>query len=293
MRCGRDITSSEEDCGNCKKAKTVCQYARTPRKRGPIRGHVKELNDRVRALEAKVQGRGLGHEHDGGEVGTSLKGDDGSTGRSRAGSQQQQGMNLSGVSGGDDSFLELQSLPYFNGPGPGQREQQQQQQQFVLPSNHMPGMDQSVMAADASAIGLNTNSSLLAAIANMGSVEATDPQLLIERGVQGAERLLDMLRAAAVEAAAAGSGGEHEMAASASASASASAIGGGIGTRHTGVSSLHSLQHLAELAVGDDRDAERQHAQAIAVAMVSIDKEMRAVKEGVLASIRGGTVRGF
>lgn len=50
IRC--DAYSEEVNCSNCKRVGTRCQFSRIPQKRGPSKGYIKELSDRVNNLEA-------------------------------------------------------------------------------------------------------------------------------------------------------------------------------------------------------------------------------------------------
>lgn len=51
IRC--DAAGAEEvsSCSSCRKSNRVCSYSRQPQKRGPSKGYIKELADRVKALE--------------------------------------------------------------------------------------------------------------------------------------------------------------------------------------------------------------------------------------------------
>lgn len=55
IRC--DATGEEEDaiCSSCKRVGTRCQFSRVPMKRGPSKGYIKELADRLHTLEGVMQ----------------------------------------------------------------------------------------------------------------------------------------------------------------------------------------------------------------------------------------------
>ncbi|KAF2429349.1 hypothetical protein EJ08DRAFT_735111 [Tothia fuscella] len=58
IRC--DATGENETCSctACKKSNLVCQFSRTPQKRGPSKGYIKELADRVTTLERERRALG-------------------------------------------------------------------------------------------------------------------------------------------------------------------------------------------------------------------------------------------
>ncbi|KAB8294079.1 hypothetical protein EYC80_009533 [Monilinia laxa] len=60
IRCNSNETGNEEMCSNCKRVGVTCQFSRQPMKRGPSKGYIKELADRINSLEGQVQGSGSG-----------------------------------------------------------------------------------------------------------------------------------------------------------------------------------------------------------------------------------------
>ncbi|KAI9736562.1 MAG: Glucose-responsive transcription factor [Claussenomyces sp. TS43310] len=55
IRCDATSESGEEQCSNCKRVGTRCQFSRVPMKRGPSKGYIKELADRLNTLEGAMQ----------------------------------------------------------------------------------------------------------------------------------------------------------------------------------------------------------------------------------------------
>ncbi|CZR51973.1 related to RGT1 Regulator of glucose-induced genes [Phialocephala subalpina] len=56
VRCDATGESENEQCANCKRVGANCQFTRLPMKRGPSKGYIKELADRLVTLESQVQG---------------------------------------------------------------------------------------------------------------------------------------------------------------------------------------------------------------------------------------------
>ncbi|ESZ89727.1 hypothetical protein SBOR_9890 [Sclerotinia borealis F-4128] len=59
IRCNSNETGNEEVCSNCKRVGVTCQFSRQPMKRGPSKGYIKELADRINTLEGQVQGNDM------------------------------------------------------------------------------------------------------------------------------------------------------------------------------------------------------------------------------------------
>ncbi|CAK7217794.1 hypothetical protein SBRCBS47491_003291 [Sporothrix bragantina] len=49
-----DSVSETEQCTNCRRARTECLFSRVPQKRGPSKGYIKELADRINSIEGKL-----------------------------------------------------------------------------------------------------------------------------------------------------------------------------------------------------------------------------------------------
>ncbi|CAK7265868.1 hypothetical protein SEPCBS57363_001801 [Sporothrix epigloea] len=49
-----DAISETEQCTNCRRAQTECLFSRVPQKRGPSKGYIKELADRINSIEGKL-----------------------------------------------------------------------------------------------------------------------------------------------------------------------------------------------------------------------------------------------
>ncbi|QSZ35944.1 hypothetical protein DSL72_007066 [Monilinia vaccinii-corymbosi] len=60
IKCNSNEAGNEEMCSNCKRVGVACQFSRQPMKRGPSKGYIKELADRINSLEGQVQGSGGG-----------------------------------------------------------------------------------------------------------------------------------------------------------------------------------------------------------------------------------------
>ncbi|KAI1004766.1 hypothetical protein K3495_g3451 [Podosphaera aphanis] len=54
IRCDATNDQHEEHCSNCKRVGTRCQFSRVPMKRGPSKGYIKELADRLHTLEGAM-----------------------------------------------------------------------------------------------------------------------------------------------------------------------------------------------------------------------------------------------
>lgn len=53
IRC--DALNEHEVCTNCKRSNSSCAFSRQPMKRGPSKGYIKELAERLNALEGQIQ----------------------------------------------------------------------------------------------------------------------------------------------------------------------------------------------------------------------------------------------
>ncbi|THZ65631.1 hypothetical protein D6C85_08333 [Aureobasidium pullulans] len=59
IRC--DALNEHEICTNCKRSNSACAFSRQPLKRGPSKGYIKELAERLNALEGQMQPQRHGH----------------------------------------------------------------------------------------------------------------------------------------------------------------------------------------------------------------------------------------
>ncbi|KAF1977316.1 hypothetical protein BU23DRAFT_550647 [Bimuria novae-zelandiae CBS 107.79] len=55
IRCDATSENGPVSCSNCKRTGARCQFSRQPMKRGPSRGYIKELADRLHELENQIQ----------------------------------------------------------------------------------------------------------------------------------------------------------------------------------------------------------------------------------------------
>ncbi|KAL4970865.1 putative C6 finger domain protein [Aspergillus stella-maris] len=55
VRCDASSESGVETCSNCRRLGVVCQFSRVPMKRGPSKGYIKELAERLHTLENQMQ----------------------------------------------------------------------------------------------------------------------------------------------------------------------------------------------------------------------------------------------
>lgn len=53
IRCDATVEQADEACSNCKRTRAICQFSRQPLKRGPSKGYIKELADRLNNLESQ------------------------------------------------------------------------------------------------------------------------------------------------------------------------------------------------------------------------------------------------
>ncbi|KAJ5089978.1 hypothetical protein N7532_008662 [Penicillium argentinense] len=55
VRCDATSENGLETCSNCRRLGVVCQFSRVPMKRGPSKGYIKELAERLHTLESQMQ----------------------------------------------------------------------------------------------------------------------------------------------------------------------------------------------------------------------------------------------
>ncbi|EED23312.1 C6 finger domain protein, putative [Talaromyces stipitatus ATCC 10500] len=55
VRCDATSESGVETCSNCRRLGVACQFSRVPMKRGPSKGYIKELAERLNTLESQIQ----------------------------------------------------------------------------------------------------------------------------------------------------------------------------------------------------------------------------------------------
>ncbi|KAF2267512.1 hypothetical protein CC78DRAFT_541480 [Lojkania enalia] len=55
IRCDATSENGPEACSSCKRTGARCQFSRQPMKRGPSKGYIKELADRLNSLEHQIQ----------------------------------------------------------------------------------------------------------------------------------------------------------------------------------------------------------------------------------------------
>lgn len=54
IRCDSALDDGVQQCSTCKRMGTRCQFSRVPLKRGPSKGYIKELSDRINTLENTI-----------------------------------------------------------------------------------------------------------------------------------------------------------------------------------------------------------------------------------------------
>lgn len=54
IRCDASETDQTMPCSNCKRTSAACRFSRTPMKRGPSKGYIKELADKINTLESRL-----------------------------------------------------------------------------------------------------------------------------------------------------------------------------------------------------------------------------------------------
>ncbi|KAF6812593.1 C6 finger domain-containing protein [Colletotrichum plurivorum] len=55
VKCDAQSDSGENPCSNCKRSGIRCMFSRVPQKRGPSKGYIKELADRINSIEGKLE----------------------------------------------------------------------------------------------------------------------------------------------------------------------------------------------------------------------------------------------
>ncbi|KAH8666284.1 hypothetical protein BX600DRAFT_511229 [Xylariales sp. PMI_506] len=58
VKCDAPSDTGEEQCSNCRRANIRCMFSRIPQKRGPSKGYIKELADRINHIEGKLASEG-------------------------------------------------------------------------------------------------------------------------------------------------------------------------------------------------------------------------------------------
>jgi hypothetical protein len=56
IKCDALSENGEEACSNCRRSNATCLFSRVPQKRGPSKGYIKELADRINSIEGKLGG---------------------------------------------------------------------------------------------------------------------------------------------------------------------------------------------------------------------------------------------
>lgn len=54
VKCDAASETGGEDCSNCRRSNVRCMFSRVPQKRGPSKGYIKELADRINSIEGKL-----------------------------------------------------------------------------------------------------------------------------------------------------------------------------------------------------------------------------------------------
>lgn len=58
VKCDASSETGEEPCSNCRRSLIRCLFSRIPQKRGPSKGYIKELADRIHHIEGKLASEG-------------------------------------------------------------------------------------------------------------------------------------------------------------------------------------------------------------------------------------------
>ncbi|KAI1427888.1 hypothetical protein F5Y12DRAFT_125074 [Xylaria sp. FL1777] len=58
VKCDAVSETGEEPCSNCRRSSIRCLFSRIPQKRGPSKGYIKELADRIHHIEGKLANEG-------------------------------------------------------------------------------------------------------------------------------------------------------------------------------------------------------------------------------------------
>lgn len=64
VKCDAKSETGEHACSNCRRANARCLFSRIPQKRGPSKGYIKELADRINHIEGKLASEGNSHNVD-------------------------------------------------------------------------------------------------------------------------------------------------------------------------------------------------------------------------------------
>lgn len=59
IKCDATTESGDEICSNCRRSNVRCLFSRVPQKRGPSKGYIKELADRINSIEGKLGGQSV------------------------------------------------------------------------------------------------------------------------------------------------------------------------------------------------------------------------------------------
>ncbi|KAK4130944.1 hypothetical protein BT67DRAFT_409669 [Trichocladium antarcticum] len=54
IKCDAQSEATEQACSNCRRSNVQCLFSRVPQKRGPSKGYIKELADRINTIEGKL-----------------------------------------------------------------------------------------------------------------------------------------------------------------------------------------------------------------------------------------------
>lgn len=58
VKCDATSENGEDPCSNCRRSGITCLFSRIPQKRGPSKGYIKELADRINSIEGKLASEG-------------------------------------------------------------------------------------------------------------------------------------------------------------------------------------------------------------------------------------------
>ncbi|KAI1263320.1 hypothetical protein F5Y18DRAFT_136675 [Xylariaceae sp. FL1019] len=58
IRCDASSETADGSCSNCRRSAIRCLFSRIPQKRGPSKGYIKELADRIHSIEGKLANEG-------------------------------------------------------------------------------------------------------------------------------------------------------------------------------------------------------------------------------------------
>jgi len=57
IKCDAVSETGDQACSNCRRSSADCRFSRVPQKRGPSKGYIKELADRINSIEGKLGGQ--------------------------------------------------------------------------------------------------------------------------------------------------------------------------------------------------------------------------------------------